>query len=60
MKYDIYKGKQEDMGEGGDIQLEKCNVSQVKEFCKCHEINFERFIEGDYINGFWLEEAMNY
>jgi len=58
MKYDIYKGKKEDMGAGGELQLVKCNLSHVKEFCKRHKIDYKKFLDGDYINGFWLEEAM--
>jgi hypothetical protein len=59
MRYDIYKGTENDMKEsGGELQLEKCNQSYVKEFCKRQNIVYAKFLDGDYINGFWLEEAM--
>jgi hypothetical protein len=58
MKYDIYKGTENDMAEsGGELQLTKCNKNLVKEFCKRQNIDYEKFLDGGYINGFWLEEA---
>jgi len=59
MKFDIYKGSEKDMQESdGELNLTKCNRTQVKEFCKGLKIDFEKIITGDYINGFWLEEAI--
>ena len=64
MKYDVYRGTKKDMEEsGGELNLTKCNKTQVKEFCKRLGIDADKFIDGDYLvsdngYGFWLEEAM--
>ena len=58
MKYDIYKGTEKDMANsGGELQLTQCDIKHVREFCKRQNIDMQKFIAGDYINGFWLEEA---
>jgi len=32
----------------------------VEKFCHEEKIDFAEFIDGFFIEGFWLEEAMNY
>ena len=58
MKYDIYKGSEADMANSaGELQLTQCNKRHVQEFCKRQNIDMQKFLDGDYISGFWLEEA---
>jgi len=63
MKYDIYEGKREQIGESGKLFLSRVNEAQVKGFCKRRGISSADFLNGDFItvdndHGFWLEEAM--
>jgi len=59
MKYDIYIGTKKDMEEsGGTLLHSRCSNDSVVLFCKKEKINVDDFFNGDFMNGFWLEEAM--
>jgi len=59
MKYDIYKGTKKAMEEsGGVLLLKKQSKAQVIEFCHEEKIDSAEFLDGAFIEGFWLEEAM--
>jgi len=59
MKYDIYKGTKKDLENGdGYLMYSSRSKSQVVEFCEKNNINDTDLLDSDYINGYWLEEAM--
>jgi len=61
LKYDVYKGTKKAMQEsGGVLLLKKQSYAQVKQFCNEEKLDFAEFIDGFYIEGYWLKEAMNY
>ena len=58
MKYDIYKGTEEDLAVcGGELFLVGLSGRQVREFCQRQEIDAKDFLDGSLLNGFWVEEA---
>jgi len=59
MKYDIYKGTKKEMDQGfGELMFENCSNTTIIKFCKKYGIPTGKFLDGDYIKGYWLEEAM--
>lgn len=57
--YDIYQGSLREMRDGGgELFLSDLDDEQVEEFCRENQINAADLANGDYIDGFWLEEAM--
>ena len=58
MKYSIYRGTEDDMrNAGGTLFSSNLSKKDVIMFCKQRKINYDSFLDGELLYGFWLEEA---